>query len=222
MAVGPQRVKAPPFKVGLRPEHISEFDRLLYLRPRYDKEAVDEMAIKFDSNNKTVFTASGTHYNRKGVREFRDASGLPLFECEKMTIIMLRRRGPWLVRLPGSKPGDETSNIATTHQPRASLLRQFDLTFRNAVQDANGDDGGMITLQVRQTHLDIGIWSVSVGDRVVVHIRESLERNAKNPWTGRLVGGSQRNTRMVLDVMVAENFDLSLVSFRRIYFSSLC
>lgn len=217
-----QNVTPCPFPIALRPENVSEFERLLYLRPRYDEHALDEYTVNFDSDDKVLLTASGLRYDRKGVREFRDASGLPLFECEKIWTPAWRKRGPWLVRLPGntsSSSKDEGEEIASTSRSAVSIVNKFDITFRNAAaQDAKTEEDRMITLHVRRTNPNFCVWSVSLGDKVLVHIRDSHERNKHRPSTGRLTGSHTGSMaydmykRLTVDVLVAENFDLSLVS----------
>lgn len=215
-----RNIEPAPFNIALRPEHISEFERRLYLQPRYDTKAIDEYAVKFDSDDTTLLTASGPSYHRKGVRDIRDSSGLPLFECEKIWTPAWRKRGPWLVRLPGSsgssKAANKDSEIASTHRTSAYWVNRFDMTFRNAAaQDVKGDADRMVTLHIRSTNALYCNWIVSLGDRTLVHIRESVDRVEHQPPVGKYttsVPDRELSKRLTLDVIVAENFDLSLVS----------
>lgn len=215
-----RQIEPAPFEIALRPEQISEFERRLYLQPRYDANALDEYVVKFDSDDTTLITASGPKYDKKGVRDIRDASGLPLFECEKIWTPAWRKRGPWLIRLPGSsgssKAGNKALEIASTYRTNAYWVNRFDMTFRNAAaQDVKGEAEAMVTLHVRSTNALYCNWIVSLGDRVVVQIRESVERNKHQVPVDRLLGNvpaQEMYKRLTLDVMVAENFDLSLVS----------
>lgn len=225
-----QKIEPAPFKIALRPEHISEFERQLYLRPRYDANAIDEYAVNFDSDDTTLLTASGPRYDKKGVRDIRDASGLPLFECEKIWAPGWRKRGPWLVRLPGSsgssKAGDKTSEIASTHKAHAYWVNKFDMTFRNAAaQDVKGDAERMVTLHIRSTNPLYCNWVVSLGGSVVVHIRESVDRNKHQDLVGQCIRilpeRAEMYKRLTLDVIVAENFDLSLAALISVMVSDM-
>lgn len=226
-----RKIESAPFEVALRPEHISEFERRLYLQPRYDAKAIDEYVVKFDSDDTTLITASGPKYDKKGVRDIRDASGLPLFECEKIWAPAWRKRGPWIIRLPGSngssKAGDKASEIANTRRTNAYWVNRFDMTFRNAAaRDVKGEAEAMVTLHIRSSNALFCNWIVSLGDRIVVHVRESVDRNKRQDPTGRFIRSVPAQTelykRLTLDVIVAENFDLSLVSSFVMPFIRLC
>jgi hypothetical protein len=69
--------------LGIRIEHIVDSETLFYLRPRYDKTSPDEYVLKEHFDDSTVFTVTGEKFGDTSAREFRDNSGLPMFECHR-------------------------------------------------------------------------------------------------------------------------------------------
>lgn len=196
-------VTEPPCPMGIRSEHITEFERLLYVVPKYDASSSAEYTIKHDSNDATLFTVTGKKFGDRPVREFRDASGLPLFEVQRpLTWMTWRMQRLWQVRLPG----DEGTDLVTVKTRRAGT--QFALVFRNAVaKDAKSEEEKLVTVEVCSNAATYWRYDVTVDGRKVVDIRESMERNHT---TSILQPYPQR---MVLEVLVADGFDLSLVSW---------
>ncbi|KAJ5085058.1 hypothetical protein N7532_009829 [Penicillium argentinense] len=71
-----------------------------------------------------------------------------------------------------------------------------------------------VTLEIRRTNPNFCVWSIALGDRTIANIRESLEGNEHRAPTGRFLGGttsSLASRRLVLELLVADGFDLSLV-----------
>ncbi|KAJ5180600.1 hypothetical protein N7492_003810 [Penicillium capsulatum] len=201
-------VQSPPCPMGIRGEHITEFERLLYVVPKYDPASVNEYTVKYDSNDATLFTVTGKKYSDRPVREFRDASGLPMFECHRPFVwTKWRRELAWRVRLPGND--EELVSVKTRR-----LGTEFDLTFRNvAVKESKTERDQMVTLEVRRTSLVLWRYLVTVDGRTVVDIRESMERNKTLPLLGRgTSGGTQPARRLVMEALVADDFDLALAS----------
>lgn len=203
-----RHVQTPRHPIGLRPELVTEFERLLWIQPKYDKHSSSEFTIKYDSDDSTLFTVTGTKYGDRPVREFRDKSGLPMFETERVWPA-LRWKRPWRVRLPGND--EDLVNIKLKWLPH-----NFDLTFRNALaQDAKTEDDKVVTLEVRRTSA-LCNFAIYADGRKVVDIRESVERNRAISYglvNGYQSPGNYRPPRSIMEILVADGVDLSLVSF---------
>ncbi|KAJ5610244.1 hypothetical protein N7510_006963 [Penicillium lagena] len=208
-SMGNKSVQEPPYAMGIRPEHVTEFERLLWFEPKYDARSSNEYCIRYDSDDSTLFTVTGMKYNEKCTREFRDSSGLPLFESQKVWSPGWRYRRPWRVRLPGSKKADLVDIRFT-----CAMGNRFEVNFRNAVaQDTKNEDDNMVHLVVHRVSPVYRVYEVRVAGIKVVDIRESMERNRSVP-TGRYNSrGGTLPPRLVMEMLVAENFDMSLVSF---------
>lgn len=208
-SMGNKSVQEPPYSMGIRPEHVTEFERLLWIEPKYDARSADEYCIRYDSDDSTLFTVTGMRYNEKSTREFRDSSGLPLFESQKVWSPGWKYRRPWRVRLPGSKNAD-----LVDIRSKGVMGNSFEVNFRNAVaRDTKNEADRMVHLVVRRVSPVYRVYEVRVAGIKVVDIRESMERNRSVP-TGRYnSSGGILPPRLVMEVLVAENFDLSLVSF---------
>lgn len=199
------------YPIALRQEHTTEFERLLYLQPRYDPKSSSEFTVKYDSNDSTLFTITGKKYSERRVREFRDASGLPLFEYERLWPTWTGKK-QWRVSLPGNV-SEDLVNI----KMRSVRYQEFDVTFPNALAKVSkAEDQKMVTLQVRKQCAVLGSFVVLLDNRVVVDIRESMQRN-KRLVNLLHVSGSRASqwvpSRAVLEILVADGVDLALVSF---------
>ncbi|KAJ5097025.1 hypothetical protein N7456_007746 [Penicillium angulare] len=201
-----RHVQSPRHPIGLRQELVTEFDRLLYIDPKYDKHSPAEFTVKYDSDDSTLFTVTGKKYGNRPVREFRDKSGLPMFESERVWPA-LRWKKPWRVRLPGNN--EDLVDIKLKWKPHT-----FDMTFRNALaQDAKKDEDKLVTLEVRRASA-LCSFAVYADGRKVADIRESVVRNRTISFWGVNTSNSTNHipTRKIMDVLVADGFDLSLVS----------
>ncbi|KAJ6109218.1 hypothetical protein N7486_001452 [Penicillium sp. IBT 16267x] len=208
MTLRPRHVQSPLHPIGLRSEHIAEFERLLWIQPKYDPASPDEYRVKYDSDDSTLITVTGIKYSDRRVREFRDASGLPMFEAQRTRILWKTKS--WRVRLPGN----DNEDLADIR--RSGWLYDFDLTFRNALaRDVKSNDDKMVTLEVRHASAlgTFGIWACG---RKVADVRESMESNRtiSSPLstiaTGK--GSSFSRPRAIMEILVADGFDFSLVS----------
>lgn len=212
-------VRGPPCPIGLRQEHITEFDRLLYVEPKYEPKSSSEYKIKYDSDDSTLFDVTGKRYSKRPVREFRDSSGLPMFEAER-SWGLLKTKKPWRISLPG----DDREDLVDIKMIGGwSLIRSidFDLTFCNALaKDPKTEEDRMVTLQIRkQRNLFCG-FAVSVNDRKVADIRESMERNRTIKRFNPEASPSARivPSRAIMEILVADGVDLSLVRFLATFF----
>jgi hypothetical protein len=196
--------------MGIRPEHITEFERLLWINPKYDPHSPNEYCIRYDSDDTTLFTATGLKFSAKSTREFRDSSGLPLFESQKVWSPGWIYRRPWRVRLPGCK---ETDLVDIRF--KGPMHNSFEVHFRNAVaRDFKNEDDRMVHLSVHRVSPVYRVYEVRAAGIKVVDIRESMERNRSVPTSLYNSSGGSLPPRLVMEVLVAGNFDMSLVSSR--------
>jgi hypothetical protein len=208
-SMGNKSVQEPPYPMGIRPEHIAEFPRLLWIEPKYDACSTDEYCIRYDNDDSILITATGKRYNEKSTREFRDSSGLPLFEIQKVSSLGWRSRRPWRIRLPGSKEAD-----LVDIRLKGLMNNTFEVDFRNVVaRDTKNEDDKMVHMVVHRVSPVYRVYEVRVAGIKVVDIRESMERNRSVPTTMYNSSGGILPSRLVMEVLVAADFDMSLVSF---------
>ncbi|KAB8271867.1 hypothetical protein BDV30DRAFT_212858 [Aspergillus minisclerotigenes] len=148
--------------------------------------------------------ASGRKYTNRACREFRDASGLPLFELHRKISL----RNAWSVTLPGSDAAD-----IATGAPRLGLggagFGNFIASFVNvAAVDVKLNEERRVTLEIERHGRVLESFDVVDGDRRVAKVRESIQHNKKLA----LMSNSRRGYRPFLDVTVMEGVDLSLVA----------
>ncbi|KAB8217337.1 hypothetical protein BDV33DRAFT_206493 [Aspergillus novoparasiticus] len=133
-----------------------------------------------------LFTASGYKYNNRSCREFRDVSGLPLFELHKKISL----RNAWSVTLPGS----DTADIATG-APRLGFggvgFGNFGVSFVNGAAVDMKSDEERVTLEIERHGRVLESSDVVDGDQRVAEVRESIQHNKKLA----LMSSSQRRYR---------------------------
>jgi uncharacterized protein YxjI len=208
-AVFPRRVRyamnPPERPIAVRTDYIADSKKTFILRPRGDAHSAAAYRVT-DEAGQVHFTASGHKFGDRSCREFRDASGLPLFELHRR--ISLRNR--WSVTLPG---GNGNAADVATGTPRLSLgvhmIGHFDITFENAAaMDAKEDEDRMLTLRVQKHGNVLFTFDVVDGNRKVAEIRESISHNQQLNF----VSGSRKGYRPALDVTITPGVDMSLVS----------
>ncbi|KAJ5508833.1 hypothetical protein N7527_010976 [Penicillium freii] len=201
-------VKPLSHPVGIRPEHIAEEETLLYLKPKYDHRSPNEYTIKRYWDDSTIFTVTGHKYGDTPAREFRDSSGLPMFQSRAAVLAWKR---PLRVRLPGN----EDEELVDFRVDRKQVYR---LTFRNSMEPSSKSESDrMATVEVRET--SSYAWqgfSASVGGQKVVDVRESMTMNKTLPKCTSQ-GDVSLMPRQVLEILVAQGFDLSLAALIAVY-----
>ncbi|KAJ5207452.1 hypothetical protein N7491_001918 [Penicillium cf. griseofulvum] len=194
--------------VGIRQEHIADEETLLYLKPKYDQRSPNEYTIKRYWDDSTIFTVTGHKYGDTPAREFRDSSGLPMFQS-RAAILAWKR--PLRVRLPG-KENEELVDF------KVDMNKVYRLTFRNSMEpDSKSERDRMVTVEVRET--GCFAWqgfSASIRGQKVVDVRESMTMNKKLP-KATSQGDVSLMPRQVLEILVAEGFDLSLAALIAVY-----
>lgn len=197
-------LKAPDRPIAIRNEYVTESKVSLILRPLGDAQSQTAYRIE-DDDGITMFTVTGRKSSDRSCREFRDASGLPLFELHRK----MSFKNVWSVTLPGSS----ISKIATG-TPRlifnrgGSAYGSFNITFKNvAAMESKPDEEKRLTLNIERHGNALALFDVVDGDRKVAEVRESIAHNKKLA----LFPESRRGYRPVLDVTVTPGVDLSLV-----------
>ncbi|CAG7986713.1 unnamed protein product [Penicillium salamii] len=189
--------------IGIRPDHIADEETLLYLKPQYDHRAPNEYTIRRYWDDSDIFTITGHKYGDTPAREFRDASGLPMFQSRATSLAWKR---PLRVRLPGN---EETELVDF----RIIANGVFKLSFRNAMApEVEEKSYNMVELEVRD--MDSAAWSgcsATVRGQKVLDVRESISMNKTLP-KGRAKGDISLMPRQILEVSVAEGFDMSLAA----------
>lgn len=190
--------------VAIRPEHIADDETLLYLKPQYDQRSPNEYTIKRYWDDSTIFTITGHKYGDTPAREFRDASGLPMFQS-RATLLAWKR--PLRVRLPGN----ETDDLVDFRCENGRTLR---LSFRNSMAPDPEEKSDDNTVEVKVHDMGNAAWagcSATVKGQKVLDIRESMTMNKTLPRVWAQADISLM-PRQILEVLVAEGFDMSLVS----------
>ena len=193
----------------------------LVVWPRGDDYSATSFEIK-DEDGMPYFAASGRKFspsNGRSCREFRDASGLPLFELHWKPSF----RSHWRVTLPGGNNNNNNSNrnvgsfiaggscsssIALGTKQR--LLDEIEISFENvAAAPSKRPHEKMLSLRV--IRLGNALWTYDVVDydRKIAQFVESIQHNDRLA----LRRSSRPGYRPVLDVVVVPGVDLSLVGF---------
>lgn len=196
--------------VAIRPELVASEETELRLYPRANRKSAAEYTVKDALTGSTVVSVTGRKYGNSPGREFRDSSGLPLFD--------LRRAGffirPWKIRLPG----DDSKDLASIYMEGPSKK----ITLNIAENQAPAKDGTKgvdpekkVTLKVfRKTALYT--FDVLVGDQKVAHIQENPELNRS---VGHFMSGPYDYVppRRIMDIRLAGGLDASIVSLNTIH-----
>ncbi|KAJ5990949.1 hypothetical protein N7499_011494 [Penicillium canescens] len=194
-------LRSPQRNIAFRNQYIAETKTVLVLKPFGSPHSAFAYKITEDDGTPT-FTVSGRKYGDRSCREFRDASGLPLFE--------LHRKWGWTISWSVSLPGCDTATIATG-TPRVGGFGgssgNLNLNFENAAAfEAKRVDEKMLTLRVERHGNALAAFDVVDGDRKVAEIKESIQHNEK------LALISRQGWRPALDVIVMPGVDISLVA----------
>ncbi|KAJ5619765.1 hypothetical protein N7510_003749 [Penicillium lagena] len=195
-------LRAPVRHIAIRKELIAASKTRLVLRPEGRPKSAVAYRIT-DEDGSPHFTVTGRKYSDRSCREFRDASGLPLFELHRR----ISFTNIWSVSLPGSNNGSIAMGT-----PRWSLSSpsagNFNITFENAAAIQNkSEQEKKLTLQVERHGNALALFDIVDGDRKVAEVRESIQHNEKLA----LMRSSRQGYRPALDVIVTPGVDLSLI-----------
>ncbi|KAL1989259.1 hypothetical protein VTN96DRAFT_21 [Rasamsonia emersonii] len=201
----------PPHPIALRPEYIADCDTLLYLTPRGNSRSDTNYTVT-DEYDRVRFTVSGRRSSDRECREFRDGSGLPLFELHHKIF----KKYPYVVRLPGC---DDENNLLKVSPRHLSAL--CNVEFQNAAparttdvknhQEDDADKTVKLVVHCKNAYA-LPNYEVMMGDRVVADFRESVVKS--KTLTTLPCSHLERpyRPRPILDLRVAEGVDLSLAT----------
>ncbi|KAF9888338.1 hypothetical protein FE257_008771 [Aspergillus nanangensis] len=202
-------LKEPDRPIAIRNEYITSARKTtLVMRPLGDAQS--ELAYEItDLEGNPQFTATGRKFSDRSCREFRDASGLPLFEVHRRISL----RNVWAITLPGSDSSSASSSIATG-KPRglfgAPAFGNFNVTFENAADyDAKTEADRNVTLEVERYGNILASFDIVDGDRKVAEVRESIVHNERLALLPSSKNGSHRPA---LDIVITRGVDVSLIA----------
>ncbi|BCR84171.1 uncharacterized protein ACHE_11573S [Aspergillus chevalieri] len=218
-------LKPPERPIALRCEYITDTKTVLTLNPQGDSNSSKAYKI-LDNEGAVVFTVTGWKFSNRSCREFRDASGLPLFELHRN---WFKFRHKWCVTLPGVEPGSSSASsssgsgfgdgscnggvLATgSHRIRALGYKPFGgfsigIERNAAAADSKKEDDKKLSLEIEKYGNVLALFDVVDGDRKVAQVRESIEHNERLALIS-----SRADYRPVLDVIVTPGVDLSLIA----------
>lgn len=197
--------------IAIRPEQIALEETALRLYPKANTQAADDYIIKDLTTDSTVFTVTGKKYGSTPGREFRDSTGLPLFELRRAGLF---RRRPWRVQLPGGNKQDLIS-LRVRGPSRTIILdiAQIQAAGVNGVQ--REDVERTVTLEVHQTTA-LYTFDALAGNQKVAEIRENTQLNKS---VGHFMTGPYDHVpaRRILDIELGRGLDMSIVSDMAIF-----
>lgn len=203
-------LKSPDRPLAIRDGYIAEQKSLLIVIPQENAPTI--AAAKYDivdEDDILYFTAASRTSSDRKSREFRDASGLPLFEVHKASF----RSNDWTVTLPGcdtSKLGSARWSFYSGASAGYDSVGDFKFTFENnaaAAVDNKKEEDRTVTLTVEKFGKALTTFDVVDGDRKIAQVKESIPHNE----TLALLPKDRKRSRPVLDVIVMPGVDLSLV-----------
>ncbi|KAL3262793.1 hypothetical protein ABHI18_002453, partial [Aspergillus niger] len=197
-------LKSPDRPIALRQGSITNSKTTLVLTPTQgDAHSVAAYKVKSPDDGQTLFTASGWKYNDGACREFRDASGLPLFELHRKISL----KSTWYITLPGEAQGGGVTTLATGSPRFAPAFGNFSLKLKNAAAtDAKDEAEKEVTLIVERHGRVLQSFDVIDGDRRVAEVCESVRHNDKLALTA----GARRGHRPALDIVITSGVDMAL------------
>lgn len=198
-------LRSPGREIAFRKEQIATAKRSLVLKPQGDAHSAVSYKIT-DEDGTPEFTVTGRKYGDRSCREFRDSSGLPLFELHTSGLASLSSR--WYITLPGG--GDmKVAKAGPQFSWNGSVMK---FTFRNmAARETKGEEDKELTLSVAKHGVVLSFFDIVDEDRRIAEVRESVQHNEKLNLRKSSRGQGHRPT---LDLTVMPGVDVSLVSLR--------
>lgn len=202
-----QPVKSPPNPISIRPDLISSEETTLRLYPKANTRSATDYTIKDVATGSTKFTVTGKKYGSSSGREFRDSTGLPLFELHRVGL----SRKPWRVRLPGDKERDLISICmrGPSMKIKLDIAQNRAATTDSRDRKREGEEMETAKMEVRRTTA-LFTFDVLAGEQKVADIRENGEINHS---IGHSISGpyDYAPPKRVLDINLAEGLDMSIV-----------
>lgn len=196
-------MKSPDREVALRNEHIVQAKTTLVLKPaRDDSLEVGYRIVQEDGT--PMYTVTGRKFGDSSTREFRDTSGLPLFDIHRWSAISVPFH--WYLTMPGSNRKDRIGTADTQTSLKGGDLR---FTFQNmASNEMKLGDEKDVTLMVRRHGEALKLFDIVDGDRRIGEVRESIQHNEKLYLTKR---SRRQGFRSALEIIIAPGVDATLV-----------
>lgn len=199
----PRKPLSPPHRqIAFRKEYIAISQTHLILKPKGNAESAISFKVVDDEDDSVKCTVTGKKYSDRSCREFRDSSGLPLFELHQKALFT----HSWSVTLPGS----DHASIAKA-APRWSLshgVDDFSMSFENqAAMDTKSQEEKRVELVIERHGDTLAAFDVVDGDRKVAVVRESIQHNEILPF----MNSRYRKYQPVLDITVTSGVDISMV-----------
>ncbi|KAJ5090329.1 hypothetical protein N7532_009013 [Penicillium argentinense] len=204
----PRKALRPPTRqLALRPDHIASANAALVLKPGRDDSAEVGYCIEQEDGT-PVYTVTGRKFGDRTSREFRDESGLPLFEIHRWAVLSVPFY--WYLTLPGS---DRKARIATVESQTSLKGGDLKVSFENIAYNPDTKDKGEaqkgITLMVRRHGEALRLFDIVDGDRRVGEVRESIRFNEKLFLTKK---SRRQGARPAMEIVVVPGVDASLVA----------
>ena len=208
-------LRQPDRPIAIRQESITTTKTTLVLKPVGNSRSAVAYRITHDDDDGIIeFTVSGSDYGERRCREFRDTSGLPLFELHRR----LSLRNLWAVTLPGGSRSTRSDDAAYLGggAPRgvwgAPAVGNFSFSLRNAAaEDAKTENDKKVSLRIERYGNVLASFDVVDGDRKVIEVRQSVKHNQRIA----LRSSSKDGHRPALDIIVTSGVDLSVVCVRQ-------
>lgn len=195
-------LKSPEREVALRKEYIATSKTSLVLKPQGGAHS----AVSYEITNEdeaSAFTVTGRKYSDRACREFRDSSGLPLFELHTISAAIFPLQ--WYITLPG----DDDLKVAKAAARMSWNSEVLKFTFRNmAASDTKNGQDKDLTLKVKRHGEALAFFDVMDEDRRIADVRESIRHNERLAL--RRSSRWQRR-RPALDLIIMPGVDESLV-----------
>ncbi|KAJ5755408.1 hypothetical protein N7533_004951 [Penicillium manginii] len=196
-------LKSPEREVAFRTEHVVRAKTTLILKPARDDSLEVGYRIVHEDNN-PAFTVTGRKFGDRSCREFRDASGLPLFDIHRWSALSVPFH--WYFTMPGS---DRKSKIATADTQTSLKGGDLKFTFQNlAASDLKMESEKDVTLMVRRHGEALRLFDIIDGDRRIGEVRESIRHNEKLYLTKR---SRRQGFRPALEIIIVPGVDATLV-----------
>lgn len=140
-----------------------------------------------------ILSCDGKVWSNSARKEFKDASGLPLFSLRSSWFSMSKA---WRLELPGD------GHLIMAVRPRWSFGKvKLDCTFKNAASDVDGQD---VILEVRGQDFQNMVTHISCGESRVASVRRMFDSGGR---------GANLLFKPEYEVDVAEGMDTALVSY---------
>jgi hypothetical protein len=154
-------LSAPHRQIVFRKEYIPSSQIRLILKPQGDPRTAILFKIIDDEDGLVKFTVTGRKFADRPCREFRDSSGLPLFELHQKALFT----HTW----PFTLPGRNDTSIAKG-APRWSFshgVDDFGMSFENQAAVEAKEQHKRVKLTIERNGSDLALFDVVDGDRKV-------------------------------------------------------